>query len=156
MKTLSSHRSLLLLGSTLLVAVPFSVLLPGCGGGGSSSSLPAVKLFSAPVQLSANQTGRLNVRLRGETIEGDLIVNAATGPNPGPTPGALPFNVPAGTYALTGNFTPPRGFTLNGDFPAPLGAFSVTGQIPTSSAPGSFAITAGGQTVSGTLPPTSG
>ena len=152
MKIFSSHRALLILSGTLFVALPATVALPGCGGG-SSNRLPSVQLFSAPVQLSANQTGRLNVRLRGITVEGDLIVNAATGPNPGPRPGALPFNVPAGTYALTGNFTPPRGFTLNGDFPAPLGAFSVTGQIPSGDTdPGSFSITAGGQTVSGTFP----
>jgi hypothetical protein len=147
-----SNRTLLLLGSTLFVALPATVLLPGCGGGGSSDSLPAIRLFSAPVQLSQNQTARLNVRLRGITIEGDLVVNEPTGANPGPRPGALPFNVPAGTYALTGTFTAPRGFTLTGDFPAPLGTFTITGQIPTSSDTGSFAITVGNNTVSGTFP----
>lgn len=152
MKTSFSPRALFVLGSSLFIAVPATVLLPGCGGGSSSNRLPAIRLFSAPVQLSANQTARLNVRLRGITIEGDLIVNEATGPNPGPTPGALPFNLPASTYALTGTFTAPRGFTLTGDFPAPVGTFSVTGQIPTSSETGSFTITAGGNTVSGTFP----
>jgi hypothetical protein len=124
----------------LLVGAPAAVLLPGCGGGSGSV---ATRLFSAPVTLSSNQTGTLTINLQGQRITGNLIVQQ-------PTSGTAV--VPAGNYALDGAFLPPRSFILNGTFPAPLGALSISGELPTSDGPGSFQLKFSDKTVNGTIP----
>ena len=56
--SIMNHRLFLSLGATLLLAVPVSTLLPGCGGGNSGI---AQGTYTSTVALSATKTGFLTL-----------------------------------------------------------------------------------------------
>ncbi len=154
----SLGRQFWLLASVL---TPIVFLSGGCGGGsggglfGTPTATPvpaAVTLLSnAPIALGNGQTGTLNATRIGNAVTGTLTV-ANTSRAALKQTSAISFNIPPNVYNITGSFSPPRGFTLTGTFPAPIGAFSLSGQTPTTTDTGSFSLTAAGQTQSGTLP----
>lgn len=164
-------QSFSLVYGALLAAFPLAALLTGCGGGGgiigeatptpsssptatSATPVPtSVDLGSAPVVFSNNQIGTLSLTRKGTAVSGTVVVNdVATQGLAGRSTQALSFSIKAGTYQVSGTFTPPRGFSITGNFPAPVGAFSITGAIPTTSETGSYTLKAGGETVTGTYP----
>lgn len=146
-------------GAMAAVVVPAVFLLPGCSGGSGGgivnpTSAPSNLVTNAPVTFSASQTGSLTLNRNGNDVTGTLTVNPVTALK---VRGAqiFTFTIPAGVYTVTGSYNEAtRTVTLNGTFPAPVGAFNYTGTIPTATQPGSYTITAGGQTVTGTLPAT--
>ena len=156
-------RNLLLLGATLLFGAPVITILPGCGGGSSSSG---VQLFTdLPLDLGNGQSGLLDLSINGRALTGRLDVsNQAANPlhnglkaeNPTSNrPKALSFQLPPGAYILSGTFNPPRGFTADGTYQNSNGQsvnFTITGQVPTTSDEGSYTFSALGQSVTGTIP----
>ena len=134
MKKLVSFRALTLCAATFCFAVP---VLSGCGG---SSAIENLRNVSLPVRFNNSQSGTLNLRLSGGGAKGTLVVN----------PSSNALGLPAGTYPVEGRFVSPAGIELTGTFPAPLGQFTLSGQIPTSSdADGTFQISVAGQTFGG-------
>jgi hypothetical protein len=137
----------LCLGALLLMA------LAGCGGGNGSGTLQ--NFNNLRVNLGNGQTVTLNLAIRNAQVTGTMIVPAPVAARDA-TPRDLGFTLPPGTYQLTGEFTPPRGFTATGSYQNNSGQtvpFTITGQVPTTSEAGSFTFTALGQSVSGTIPP---
>lgn len=57
-----------------------------------------------------------------------------------------------GTYAMQGSFQAPRGFSLQGDFGAPLGSFAVSGMFPTQTEAGSATLTVNGESITVVIP----
>jgi len=134
MKKLVSIRVLALCGAFSIFAVP---VFSGCGG---SSTVENLRNVSLPVRLNNLQTGTLNLRLSGGGASGTLVVNHSQSA----------LGLPAGTYPVEGRFVSPAGIELTGTFPAPLGQFQLSGQIPTASdVDGSFQIAVAGQTFGG-------
>ena len=161
--------------AALLALAPIVALSGGCGGGsggglfGGATPTPRPIATATPTATPANspvitnalitlgngQAGTLNVSRVGNALSGTLLVVARQASPQLPqdrTAKSFNFSTPAGTYTVSGTFTPPRGFTLSGDFPAPLGNFSLVGQIPTTASAGSYTISAAGQTQSGAIP----
>lgn len=145
----------------LLIAMPVVLALPGCGGGNSGSNIfsptptstpgtPVAQNLSAPVNFGNGQTGTLNLNTQGNAATGTLVVRAAGNNSIGKR--SFNFAIPAGTYPISGSFTLPGSFSVSGDFPAPIGAFSITGTIPTTTQTGAFTVNANGETTSGTIP----
>ncbi|PQV64567.1 hypothetical protein B1R32_10460 [Abditibacterium utsteinense] len=154
-----------------LCALPLVALLPGCGGGSGGAfspnptafptatatatatpaATPITLLTEARIDLGNAQTGILAASRSGNAVSGTLTIrNTRTQAAQRGT--AALFAVPSGVYPVTGTFSAPRRFTAAGRFPAPVGAFSITGMIYTSTEDGSYTITVGGQTNSGNLP----
>lgn len=137
----------------LLLGAPVVAVLPGCGGGTDSSLFtppPAgSQTFAAPVSFGNGQSGTLNLTTTSTTASGTLIVQPRAAQQ---ATRNFTFTLPAGTYNTSGTFTPPRDFAVNGAFPAPVGAFSIAGSIPSGTQNGVFTVTANGQSVSGTIP----
>jgi hypothetical protein len=142
-----------------LASAPLLATLPGCGGGTDSSLFtppPAnSQTFAVPVNFGNGQAGTLNLVATGTNTTGTLVVAPRA---PLKATRSFTFTLPAGTYNVSGTFTPPRDFAVTGTFPAPIGAFSVAGSIPTTTQTGVFTVTANGQTATGTIPviPTTG
>lgn len=101
------------------------------------------------VDFGNGQTGSLNLTRQGNQVDGELTIS-----NPSPTlrSQALSRSLQFGSYALTGSFTPPKGFSVTGNFPAPIGTFTVSGNFPSLTEPGSATLEANGETVSIELP----
>lgn len=139
------HRVFFVLGCALLVALPMSVLLPGCGGGNSDVGSGS---FSSTVTLSPSQVGTLSLTTGSTVANGFLRVAAPSLADTGDkTTRAFNFVVANGTYGFTGLFSSPNGFRVGGNF-GNL-PFIIVGQIPTNGGNGNYTITAGGQTVNG-------
>jgi hypothetical protein len=157
-------RQWLLATGAALSVVPMMSLMTGCNGdndnGGpfvptptaTATAVPtgvAPQNFSAPVNLGSGRNGTLNLQVQGTQVTGNLVVRSAqtlVGTR------AFSFAIPAGTYSFTGTFSPPRNFSVSGNFPAPTGNFSINGSLPTATSTGSFTVTAAGQTATGTIP----
>jgi hypothetical protein len=123
----------------------------------SSSATPAAtqqaqqapKLnYDMPLNLNNGQSIHLNMHIEGTRISGDLRVEDS----PLKTQ-AFTRTLAFGRYAFTGGFSPPRGFTLTGNFPEPIGRFDLSGTLPTETEPGNFTFTQGNETLSDSLPP---
>lgn len=124
-------------------------LLTGCPASGPGQLTPAEN-YSSPLTFSNGQTAQLNLKRQGTDLSGELTIAARTGTQ------QFTQTINTGTYSLTGTYSPPRTYSLTGTFPAPLGSFSFSGQLPTAGLPGSYLLTAGGQSLSGILPALSG
>lgn len=165
-KNRTPHLPLL---SGALLAICATTLLPGCGGGSggplsngngnnnnggnNTPTVPLNQVLTAPVTFGNGQTGILRLtRGANNAVTGTLVVNAAPTPDAGRTDQAFNFGITIGTYQVTGTFTAPTGFTVNGTFPAPVGNFSINGNLPTTAATGNFTIRANGQTETGVYP----
>lgn len=144
----------MLLGAALMIGAPAITSLPGCGGGGSGVNQQI--LNDLQIDLGNGQTAKLDLTITGTNLVGTLDVPAPLLAKDAVTPKAINFTIPPGLYNLSGTFSPPRGFAAQGTYTDGSGAtvnFTVSGQIPTTSSAGSFAFTALGQTVNGTIPP---
>ena len=159
-----------------LIGAVFSSSLVGCGGGsGSGSGFPPfggnptptptsttptpVALTPFAFTLANGQKVTLTGTRTGNNISGTLKVAAkTTAPFKARLSKSLitknatfPFQITAGDYSYTGTVTPPRTFTLNGNFGG-LGDFTMTGLLPTATQAGSFSLTTNGVTDTGVIP----
>lgn len=122
--------------------------LSACPGSGTPVSMNSSEQhYLLPLNLGNQQDIKLEMRISGQTIQGELIVAA----------GELKTQLWSktlsfGRYSFTGSFSPPRGFAINGNFPEPVGAFMLNGNLPTQSEAGNFTFSQGGETVSDSLP----
>ena len=147
----------------LLAAAPLSVLVTGCGGGsGLSPFNPQPQPQpNQPVTQTSNltlengQRAILTTNRNGNDITGTLqILNVAQSPllaSKAPAGKVLNFNIAVGTYSISGTFTPPRGYSISGNF-GEFGTFSLTGLLPTATEAGSYSLVANGQTDNGVIP----
>lgn len=154
--------SRLLMLACALALPPTIALVPGCSGGGSSSSGPNIpsNLISL-FDLANNQSGQLILDINRTVISGQLVVTdgvVAQGraAKVQPMQTGTPFSLIAGTYAVSGTFTRPRSYSLTVTLPDPIGTLTITGLIPSKRQDGSYTITqlSTGQTFSGILPAT--
>ncbi len=144
-----------------------SAILAGCNGvngvnGGPipvptstfpvPTSTPASQSFSAPVTLANGQTGTLALRLQNGRATGTLKVDSRRVADAVARLAVISLVIPSGTYPISGTFTPPRGFSVSGSFPAPIGSFSISGTIPTPTQTGAFTLRAAGQSTNGIIP----
>ena len=154
------------------LALPLALLgavLPlttiGCGGGNGGLLNPqtpqtpaSVNLTPTTFTLGNGQRVTLTGTRTGNQLAGKLAVAGAAA-QPKLTSGvqnqAFPFSVTNGEYGYTGTFTPPRGFSINGNFGG-LGDFTMTGQLQTATENGSYSLTTNGTTDTGILPATGG
>ena len=140
-------KSVLLAGATLLCALPFGLLLPGCGGGDGGGLLNPTptpsQTFTSTIELSSSQSGVLTTTILGTKLSGNLVIPA--------TSTSQEFS--AGTYPFSGTFGAPTTFSATGTIPSGAGTFSISGHIPTESANGNFSLTFAGQTISGAIVP---
>lgn len=120
---------------------------PTAGPTAAPTTVPA-QSFAAPIRFPNGQNGTLNLRVAGTSVTGNVVVRALGVARLQQTS----FAIAAGTYPISGTFTPPRGFTVRGSFPAPIGSFTISGTLPTATQAGAYTLTAGGQTVSGIVP----
>ncbi|BCM89919.1 hypothetical protein IAD21_01769 [Abditibacteriota bacterium] len=159
------------LAGALLVLAPVVVLtVPGCSGGSGGPSPTATPTSTATATPSTNpttgptqgpaQTSNLTLgngqravltsRVTGTAIAGTIQILPAMATAAVKTR-AIPFSFTAGTYNFTGTVTPPRGYSIQGNFGS-FGAFTMTGQLPTATQAGSYTLTVNGQTESGVIP----
>ncbi|BCM93203.1 hypothetical protein IAD21_05091 [Abditibacteriota bacterium] len=114
-----------------------------------------MNLGLAPVAFGNGQTGTLNLIRTGNNVSGTLVVDQVQPQDKARSTKAFLFLLAAGTYQISGTVNAlarPVTFSLTGKFPSPIGAFSVTGTVPTTTSTGSYTISAVGQTVSGVYP----
>lgn len=152
-----------ILSGGLLAAAPLGVVLTGCGGGsGRSPFNPQPQPQpNQPITQTSNltlgngQRAILTTTRNGNGIIGTLqILDAGQSTllaSKAPAGKAFNFNIAVGTYAISGTFTPPRGYSISGNFGA-LGTFSLTGLLPTATETGAYSLVANGQTDSGVIP----
>ncbi len=163
----------LLAGALLALAPIASLTIPGCSGGSSggpsptatptstavATATPTTNPTTGPTQGPA-QTSNLTLgngqravftsRVTGTAIAGTIQILPAAA-NAARTTRAFPFSVTAGTYGYTGTVTPPRAFSVQGNFGS-FGSFTMTGLLPTATQPGSFTLTTNGETETGAIP----
>ncbi len=132
--------------SALLVAVPASSLLPGCGGGVNSGI--ALGTYTSTLALSPTPTGFLTLTTGGGSSVARGTLRVASSGADTKSPSAFTLAIPNGTYQLSGTFSPPNSFSVQGSFPG-IGPFFVSGQIPANGGNGNYLITASGQTANG-------
>ncbi len=149
--------------AALFAIAPIIALSGGCGGGSGGgigatptpnptatvtpTAMPVVLFSNSRLALGNGQTGILNATRVGNAVAGTLTVT-----NSANALASISFHIPPNVYNISGTFSPPRGFTFSGTFPAPIGAFSFSGQVPTATQTGTFTLTAAGQTQSGIIP----
>jgi hypothetical protein len=116
---------------------------------GASSVAPQsqVQNYELPLNLGNGQAVSVSMQIQGQQISGELIVAERALRTQ-----SISHTLRMGRYAFTGSFSPPRGFTMAGNFSEPAEPFSLTGTLPTETDPGSFTFTQGGETVSDILP----
>ena len=152
-------KTKLLLALALCGAVlPLSTI--GCGGGNGGLINPqnpqAIALTPTTFTLGNGQRVTLTGTRTGDKLAGKLAVaGAAAQPKlmSGSQNQAFPFSLAIGDYGYTGTLTPPRGFTINGNFGS-LGSFQMSGQLQTATQDGSYSLTTNGVTDTGVLPAT--
>ena len=141
------------------------LVIGGCGGGGGGLLNPQTPQTPASVNLTPTtftlQNGQrvtLTGTRTGDKLAGKLAVAGAAA-QPKLTSGAqnqaFPFSVTNGEYGYTGTFTPPRGFSIVGNFGS-LGSFQMSGQLQTATQDGSYSLTTNGVTDTGILPASGG
>lgn len=135
----------------LIVPLLLLPLLAGCPAAGPSNSQnPSTQEKSvSPVDFGNGQQGSLSLTRQGTQISGELVISNS------PTAlrvSAFSRSLQVGSYALTGSFNPPRGFSMTGNFPAPVGAFQVSGNFPTQTEAGDATLSAMNETVTVELP----
>ena len=157
-----------------LIGALVPVVLVGCGGGNGFSpaktqsgpqptarptATPApgapIALTPTTFTLGNGQRVTLTGTRMGTQLKGNLKVEAAplSRLQTGSQNVAFPFSIAIGNYGYTGTLTPPRGFTINGNFGA-LGSFQMSGQLQTATQNGSYSLTTNGTTDTGILPAT--
>lgn len=116
---------------------------------GASSVAPQSQAqnYDLPLNLGNGQAVSVSMQIQGQQISGELIVAEHALRTQ-----SISHTLRIGRYAFTGSFSPPRGFTMAGNFSEPAEPFSLTGTLPTQTDPGSFTFTQGGETVSDILP----
>ena len=153
----------------LSLALLSAIVPVGCGGGSGlgpaktqSGVTPtpvtpqSVALTPTTFTLQNGQRVTLTGTRTGTELKGNLKVLAATAQprlQSGSQNVAFPFSIALGDYGYTGTFTPPRGFTINGNFGS-LGSFTMSGQLQTATENGSYSLTTNGVTDTGVLPAT--
>ena len=152
--------------SLALTGAVLPVALIGCGGGNGVGPLKTrtgvtptpvtpqtLALTPATFTLQNGQRVTLTGTRTGTQLKGNLKVAAAplSRLQTGSQNVAFPFSIAVGNYGYTGTFTPPRGFTIVGDFGA-LGSFTMSGQLQTTTQNGSYSLTTNGVTDSGIIP----
>lgn len=160
-----TRRKIVMVGLAGFAVV--SAVLTGCGGDdnnggpGTPTSTPTgtstpvgTTNFSSQIDLGNGQTGVLSLRGQNGRATGTLSVNAAAVFRSAAS--RLSVAIPSGTYAVSGNFAPPRSFSVTGSFGGSVGAFALAGTSPTGSQAGSFRLRVGSQTTSGTIPISTG
>ena len=168
MNTPKSKRLALTLALTGAV-LPLTLI--GCGGGGggllsprpttrpnptaTSSPTTPIALTPTTFTLQNGQRVTLTGTRTGNALAGKLAVAAAPQPKlaSGAQNATFPFQIAVGEYGFTGTFTPPRGFSITGNFGS-LGNFNMSGQLQTATENGSYSLTTNGVTDSGILPAT--
>ncbi|RYX84910.1 hypothetical protein EON83_08195 [bacterium] len=100
--------------------------------------------------LGNGQRAILTTRTTGTAIAGTLQILSSTA-TAGIKTRAIPFSFVAGTYVITGTVTPPRGYTMQGNF-GTFGAFQMSGLLPTATQTGTYTLTVNGETESGIIP----
>lgn len=106
-----------------------------------------VQEYELPLNLGNGQATSIKMQIQGQQISGELVVAEKSLQTQ-----LFSHTLMIGRYAFTGSFSPPRGFTMRGNFPEPAGMFNLTGTLPTQTEPGNFTFTQGGETVSDILP----
>ena len=156
-----------------LIGAIVPVALIGCGGGSGTGPAKTqtgpqtpqnpqnpqpVALAPTTFTLGNGQRVTLTGTRTGTALKGNLKVLAATA-QPRLATGsqnvAFPFSIAIGDYGYTGTLTPPRGFTINGNFGS-LGSFQMSGQLQTATQDGSYSLTSNGTTDTGILPASGG
>ena len=146
-----SRRTARHLALVLCAAASLSVLLiPGCGGGSNAVAPLAIPIST--FDLGNGQSAKLALTGVGSTLSGTITIANLPAASTQKTTRALNFQIPTGTYPVSGTLTGNGGFAINGTFPAPLGAFNLSGTLPTQNNTGTFNLSANGQSVSGTIP----
>ena len=156
MKNLISKRLVLPLA---LVSAVLPVVLLGCGGGSGTNPQKTqtgpqtIALAPATFALANGQRVTLTGARTGTDLKGNLKVEAAplARTQSGAQNATFPFQIAVGNYGFTGTFTPPRGFSINGDF-STVGSFQMTGQLETQTEDGSYSLTTNGVTDNGIIP----
>ena len=147
-----------------LCAFSGAAVLPGCSGGSSSGLISTPPTQPQAIAIKplrfALQDGRivtLNLTRTGNVVAGKLLtpprvttMRVGTRANEP----VVPLSWDGGNYDVSGAFTPPRDIDLTGQITqnGVTVPFRYDGQIPTDTQPGTFSLTAGGQTVTVTLP----
>lgn len=144
------------LAGLLLVTAPLAALtIPGCGGGnggiigGNTPTPTSPAIQTSNLTLGNGQRAILKLTQSGTALTGTIQILASATPA---KTNAINFDITVGTYTITGTVTPPRGYSIQGNF-GTFGAFSMTGQLPTATESGSYSLTVNGQTDTGTVPP---
>lgn len=141
-------KNSLLVGGALVLALPLSTLLSGCGGGSSSSS-SLRPTYNSALTLAPGQIAQLSLNGQNDLALGKLVVptkNAQFAKDKSAR--GLSVEVPAGSYPLFGTFTAPNLFNVSGKFPA-IGNFTIIGQTPESGGSGAYTLTVNGETATG-------
>lgn len=99
-----------------------------------------------PLLFGNGQSGVLKLTRQEEQVSGELTVTAGLGIQ------QFTHTIQTGNYPLKGSIILPNHFVLDGNFPAPLGSFSVSGTFPTLTEPGVVRVTSQGETVSAVIP----
>ena len=143
-----------------LVGAAVPAILLGCGGGGSSSSSPSTPSVPATIilpqtsfSLANGQYVTLNLTRTSNNLSGTAKISN-TFPRTlrgGATNLTLPFQIPEGTYNVSGAFAAPSSFTLTGTA-GDVGAFTLTGTFPISISDGTYSLSIGGITETGVIP----
>ncbi len=149
----------LLLGA-FLAFTPVALLLPGCSGG--TSGLGSIFPTPTPIPVSVNQTSNftlsngqraiLQTVRSGNALTGTIQIFAPVTPLTAKREAAaLTTSIKVGTFSITGTFTPERAFNITvRDGNTVL--FTMSGLFATATQPGSYNLTFGNQTDSGSIP----
>ncbi|MGV3526937.1 MAG: hypothetical protein ACO1RX_22160 [Candidatus Sericytochromatia bacterium] len=141
--------------SRLLLLSTLSLPLNACPGTGTPGSLPPspaaspqeTQAYTLPLQLNNGQALSLEMQVQGTTLTGELVVA-----DPSLRAQQISRSFAFGRYGFTGSLSLPRGFSLSGSFPEPVGRFDISGILPTLTEPGSFTFRNGDENVSDILP----
>ena len=138
----------------LLCALVPAALVGGCGGGSNNGPLVAATPTPTPVvgtplrttsfRLPGGQIGILALSRSGSgnRVAGELRAFSAP---------ATQLLVPPGTYPISGSFAAPNSFNVSGQA-ASGGNFTLAGTLPDANVGGSYNLTIGSVSYTGTLP----
>ena len=139
----------------------FSLTLAGCGGSEVNGIIPIASPTPTPASAFAGTYRSANIALPSGRTGATVVTVAANGTCTGTltvtdgatTRQATAFSFAAGTYAISGTIDPTTGaFSMTGNIGGQQ--FSYGGTLPTpgnGNIGGSYSLTAGGQTYSGTF-----
>ena len=136
----------------LLCALVPAALVGGCGGGGNHGPLISATPTPTPVagtplrttsfRLPGGQIGILALSRNGNGVAGELRAFNAPGTQ---------LLVPSGTYPVSGSFAAPNSFNVGGQVASGRN-FTLAGTLPDANVGGSYNLTLGSVSYTGTLP----